>query len=736
MANFNYLHPTVSRRGFMVGTAGLTFAVASGLAVGPIVATAAESAKAVVINPWVTIATDGTVSIMSPAIEMGEGSFTAIPRILAEELDADWAKVQLLPAPPNDALYANPGFGYMYTASSNAVTKYFTPVRKFGAQVRKVLLQNAAQHWNVPVAELTTGPSVVIHEKSGRRLDYGAIAAFAEIPAQAPEVKDDELKPTNSFRLIGHDVMRVELPGKVDGKAQYSIDVHAPDMLYGAVLRAPVEGAAPETIDDTKARAIPGVVKIVRLPYGVGVIAEKPWAAFAAKKALAVAWTRGAKGWGFDSDKGSAAFAAAAHDFQHPAKLWDQLGDAPGELARAAMVVDAEYGCEFVYHAQMEPLNAVAAVSPAGDSVELWAGVQSQTMAVRNATAALGITADKVKLHDMLLGGAFGRRGNQDMDYVRDAIALSKEVGKPVKVMWTREDDVHNGRFFPMAAHYLRAGFDASGKLVAVHHRKACDEVTAFQFPVMYQQYKGRDTISFTGMEFPYYAIPNHLAEAVPQASGIRVASLRGVAHLSNIFAVESFMDELALKRGVDPIAFRRRLLTQSPRALAVLDAVERMSDWSRKRSDTALGVGFQEYAKTLIAEVAEVSVDRKSGTIRVHNIWAAIDPGIAVHPDNVVAQSEGSIVYGLGFALSERISVKDGVVQQSNFSDYHVPRMKDMPEIKVEVIVTDNHPTGAGQMATPPVAPAIANAVAALTGVRLRHAPMTPDRVRAALNA
>jgi isoquinoline 1-oxidoreductase beta subunit len=732
MANLAELKPAVSRRSFMVGAAGLTFAVASGATSAAAATT--ESGKAVVVSPWVTIATDGTISIMSPAIEMGEGSFTAIPRILAEELDADWAEVRLVPAPPNDALYANPGFGYMYTASSNAVTKYFTPVRQFGAQVRKVLLQNAAQHWNVPVAELTTGPSVVIHEKSGRRLGYGAIAAFAEIPAQAPDVKDNELKPTKSFRLIGKDVMRVELPGKVNGKAQYSIDVHLPGMLYGAVLRAPVEGAAPDAVDDTKARDVHGVVKIVRLPYGVGVIAEKPWAAFAAKNALTVTWTRNAKAWGFDSDKGSEAFAVAARDVERPAKVWDTLGDTPGELSRAAMVVDAEYGCEFVYHAQMEPLNAVAAVSPAGDSVELWAGVQSQTMAVRNATALLGITADKVKLHDMLLGGGFGRRGNQDMDFVRDAIALSKAVGKPVKMMWTREDDVHNGRFFPLAAHYLRAGFDSAGKLVAVHHRKACDEVTAFQFPVMYQQYKGRDTISFTGMEFPYYAIPNHLAEAVPQASGIRVASLRGVAHLSNIFAIESFMDELAVKRGIDPIAFRRSLLTHAPRALAVLNAVERMSDWGRKRGDTALGVAFQEYAKTLIAEVAEVSVDRKTGAIQVHNIWAAIDSGIAIHPDNIVAQSEGSIVYGLGFALSERISIKDGVVQQSNFSNYRVPRMKDMPEIKVEVIVTDNHPTGAGQMATPAVAPAIANAVATLTGVRLRQAPMTPDRMLAAL--
>jgi isoquinoline 1-oxidoreductase beta subunit len=736
MANPCDLHPTVSRRGFMVGAAGLTFAVVSNLPRSTAATTAAGPGNNIVLNAWVTISTDGTVSIMSPAIEMGEGSFTAIPRILAEELDADWAKVRVVAAPPNDALYANPGFGYMYTASSNAVTKYFVPVRHFGAQVRKVLLQNAAKHWDVPVAELTTGPSIVIHEKSGRRLEYGEIAAFAEIPAEAPDVKDEELKPTKSFRLIGKDAMRVELPGKVNGKAQYSIDVHAPGMLYGAVLRAPVEGAAPEKIDDAKSRAVPGVVRIVSLPYGVGVIAEKPWAAFAAKNALAVSWTRSAKGWGFDSTKGSEAFAAAARDIQHPAKLWDKLGDAPRELANASTVMEAEYGCEFVYHAQMEPLNAVAAVSPAGDSVELWAGVQSQTMAVRNASAALAIPENKVVLHDMLLGGAFGRRGHQDMDYVRDAIALSKEVRKPVKVIWTREDDVHNGRFYPLSAHYLRAGFDAAGKLIAVHHRKACDEVTAFQFPRMYEQYKGRDTISFTGMEFPYYAIPNHLAEAVPQDSGIRVASLRGVAHLSNTFAVESFMDELALKRGVDPAEFRRSLLTSSPRALAVLDAVLRKSDWGRKRGDSALGIGFQEYAKTLVAAVAEVSVDRKSGAIRVHNIWAAIDPGIAVHPDNVVAQTEGSIVYGLGFALSERITIKDGVVQQSNFSDYHVPRMNEMPDIHVDLIVTDNHPTGAGQMATPLVAPAIANAVAALTGIRLRQAPMTRDRTLAALKA
>jgi isoquinoline 1-oxidoreductase subunit beta len=730
------LRPSVSRRGFMVGAAGLTFAIAAGLPEILGGARAAGSGKEVVLSPWVTIATDGTVSIMSPAAEMGQGSLTSLPLILAEELDADWSKVRVVVAPPNDALYANPNFTYMYTAASNAVTAYFKPLRRFGAQVRKVLLENAAKHWGVPVAELTTGPNVVIHQKSGRRLDYGEIAAFAEVPAQAPEVKDEELKPASRFRLIGKDVMRIDLPSKVNGTAQYSIDVYAPGMLYGAVLRAPVEGAAPDKIDDAKARAVAGVIDIVRLPYGVGVIAETPWAAFDAKDALEITWTRSGKGWGFDSDKGIEAYAAVARDLQQPGELWDKQGDAPQELQRAATIVEGEYDCDFLYHAQMEPLNAVAAVSPQGDAVEIWVGVQSKTVAVTVAAAALGIALDKVVLHDMLMGGGFGRRGHRDEEYVHDAVVLSKAVRKPVKMMWTREDDVHNGRFYPLSAHYLRGGFDAAGNLVAMHHRKACAEVTPFQDPVSYERQKRLDRIAFAGLDLKYYAIPNRLAEAMPQESGVRTSSLRGIAHLSNIFAIESFIDELARKRGVDPAAFRRGLVEGSPRSLAVIDAVMRMSEWGRKRTGAALGIGFQDYSNTLIAEVAEVSLDRRSGVIRVHNIWVALDPGIAVQPDNVLAQTEGSVVWGLGFALAERITVKDGVVEQANFYDYHVPRMNEIPEIQIELIATDNHPTGVGQMATPLVAPAIGNAVAELTGVRLRHAPMTPDRVLAALKA
>jgi isoquinoline 1-oxidoreductase beta subunit len=622
----------------------------------------------------------------------------------------------------------------MYTAGSNAVTAYFKDLRRFGAQVRKVLLANAAKRWNVPVEELTTEPNVVIHAKSGRRLSYGEIAAFAEVPAKAPEVADSELKKTNQFRLIGKDVMRVELPQKVNGTAQYSIDVQVPGMLYGAVLRSPVEGGAPDKIDDAKAKSIAGVVRIVPLPYGVGVIAETPWAAFDAKEALKVTWTRTGKAWGFNSEKALVDFAAAARDVSRSGKLWAKQGDAATAFQNAAMIVDGEYRNDLVYHAQMEPLNAVASVSAAGDACELWCGVQSKTIAVTVAANALKIAPEKITYHDMLMGGGFGRRGHRDEEYVHDAVVLSNAVKKPVKAMWTREDDVHNGRFNPLSVHYQRAGFDASGKLIAYHHRKATDEVTAFQDPVRFGRANGRDIIAFVGIDAAYYEIPNRLAEAVPQDSGLRTSSLRGISHLTNIFAIESFMDELARKRGVDPATFRRDLVKTNPRALNIIDRVAHMADWGRKRDGSALGFTYMNYSGTQIALVAEVTVDRKTGVLRVPNVWTALDPGIAVQPDNVVAQTESSIVYGLGFALWERITIDDGAVQESNFYDYHVPRLNEVPQMFIEVVPTDNHPTGVGQMATPLVAPAIANAVAELTGVRLRETPMSADRVKKAL--
>jgi isoquinoline 1-oxidoreductase beta subunit len=734
----------LTRREFMVGAAGLTFAVLLPGCAGPAAtqsrgaALATTTGGAQAFSPWVSIATDGTVYIQSPAVEMGQGSLTSLPLIVAEELDADWSKVRIVAAPPDDKLYGNPGFGgTMYTAGSNAVRSYFMPLRTFGAQVRRVLLDNAARRWGVPVEELTTEPGVVVHAKSGRRLSYGEIAAFAEIPAKAPEIKPEELKKPEQFRLIGKDVRRVELPGKVDGSARYSIDVQIPDMLYGAILRSPVEDSAPASVDDGAARAVPGVVRIVRLPFGVGVIAETPWAAFAAKDALKVSWDRRGKGWGFDSDEAMTRYMAAARDLKVAGKPWDKVGDAPGAMEKAATVLEAEYSCDYAYHGQMEPLNSLASVSAAGDACEIWVGSQSQTMAVSAVAKALDIPPEKVRLHEMLLGGGFGRRGHRDEEFVVDSVVLSKEVKRPVKLMWTREDDVKNGRFRPMSAHFLRAGLEASGRIVAWQHRVACDWVTPFMDPVRFKGIlKENDVIAIAGTEIRTYDVPNRLSEQLGQETGIRTSPLRGIGVVANKFATEAFLDEIADRRSMDPVELRLQLLKDTPRGQAVVRAVMEMSDYRRSRSGRSLGLAFADYSNTMLAGVAEVSVDRSSGAVHVHNFWVAIDPGIAVQPDNIVAQTESSIVYGLGLALTERITFKDGVVQQSNFYDYRVPRLRDVPEMHVKLMPTPNPPTGVGQMATPLVAPAIARAVQVATRAKLRHTPFIADRVLAALSA
>ncbi len=732
------LNARLSRRQFMVGAAGLTFAIvldppdrdqADAAAIG--------SARVErTMSPWVTIASDGTISIMSPATEMGQGSMTSLPLILAEELDAEWSKVRIVPAPPVEALYGNPGFGgMMLTAGSNAVTSYFTPVRQFGAQVRRVLLDNAAKYLAVPIAELTTEPSVVVHAKTGRRLGYGEIARFAEVPAVAPAIEPSDLKKPGEFRLIGRDVMRVELPTKVDGSAQYSIDVQVPGMVYGAVLRAPVEGSTPERVDDAKAKAVAGVIKVVQLSYGVGVLAETPWAAFEAREELlkAVTWTRSGKAWGFDSDQGIDAFVAAARDPASPAIEWSKAGDARAEMAKAASVIEAEYRCDYAYHAQMEPLNATASVAPSGDAVEIWCGTQSQTMAAEACAKALGIPRDRVKLNYTLLGGGFGRRGHRDEEFIIDAVLMSNDIKRPVKVLWTREDDVRNGRLRPISGHFLRAGLDKSGRLVAWHHRVAGDRVMPFMDPVRFER-TGKDSILMLGTDVKGYEVAHQLIEQLYQDTGVRTSPLRGIGFTANKFATEAFVDEIAHARGVDPVAFRLELLRGAPRARKAFERVVEMADPNRKRANRGLGFAFIDYPGSLLGAAAEVSVDRRTGEIKVHDFWCTIDCGIAVQPDNVIAQTESSIVYGLGMALTERISIKDGAVEQSNFYDYQVMRLSDVPQMHIAIVPSDNHPTGVGQMATPLVAPAISSAVAQLTGVRLRHTPMTPDRVKKAL--
>jgi isoquinoline 1-oxidoreductase beta subunit len=355
-------------------------------------------------------------------------------------------------------------------------------------------------------------------------------------------------------------------------------------------------------------------------------------------------------------------------------------------------------------------------------------------MALEATANALSIPRDKVKLHDTLIGGGFGRRGPRDMDFLIDAVLLSKAVGKPVKSMWTREDDVHNGRFRPLSAHYLRAGFDASGKLTAWQHRLVGDRVTPFADPVRYEKAGKKDFILMLGADAKGYDVAHQLVEQVYEDTGIRTAPLRGIGFTANKFATETFVDEIANKKGIDPVTYRLGLMAKTPRAHKVMERAAQMADWSRKRDGHGLGAAYIDYSGTQIAAVVEISLDGGSGQIKFHNVWCAIDCGVAVQPDNVIAQTESSIVYGIGLALTERISIKDGAVEQSNFYDYIVSRNRDVPPMHIEVIQTDNHPTGCGQMATPLITPAVSNAVMQLTGKRLRHAPFTPERVKTAL--
>ena len=524
-------------------------------------------------------------------------------------------------------------------------------------------------------------------------------------------------------------MLRVELPGKVNGSARYSIDVQVPNMLYGAVLRAPVEGSVPDKIDDAKAKVIAGPVGIVRLPYGVGVLADTPWAVFEARRALAssVTWSRTGTAWGFDSDKGMERFAADAKNPARGATEWSKIGDAR-ELPKAAGTMEAEYRCDYAYHAQMEPLNAIASVSPSGDAVEIWAGTQSQSIACEAPAKILGIPRDKVKLHDMLMGGGFGRRGNRDVDFIIDAVLLSKEAGRPVKVMWTREDDVHNGRFI---SHYVKAGFDPSGKLTAWHHRIAVDRVGPYMDPVRYQMSGGKDFIAMLGADLKGYDVPHQLVEQLYRDTGVRTNPA-----WDQLYGQQVRHRDVHGRDRAQAQPRPREVPARAPQEHAARGQGGRAGggdgELGQAREGRGLGA-FLDYSGSQVAGVAEVSVDRGSGQIKVHEFWCTIDCGVAVQPDNVVAQTESSIVYGLGMSLIERINIKDGVVQVELL---RLPRAAhergaghayrgDLDRQPSDRRGPDGHAL---------VAPAISGAVMQLTGVRLRHTPFTPERVKAAL--
>jgi len=708
--------PEISRRGMLAGLGGLSFCLAFG-ADGPrLVASAqADAPDAIKVTPWVRIAPDGVITILTPGAEMGQGSMTSLPLILAEEMDADWSKVVLEWAPADAEVYGyRLGNGReMAIVGSRAVMLYFNDLRMAGAQVRKVLLTNAAEKWGLDVASLRTEPSAVVDPASGRRLSYGEIAVFGKVPPALPAVDKSELKPKNQFRLIGKSVARRDIPLKVDGSAQYAIDVRLPGMVYATSLHSPSHGNTPDSWNDAQIKAMAGVIDVVRLADGIAVVAQSFEQAMAARRALKATWKKG-KVDGFNSVQALEDYSKFNIDPAAKTQMVDSKGDANAAFAGAAKTYKAEFFSDYSYHAQMEPLNAVARFNEAGDRVEVWDGSQDLAQCRALVAKTLGFKTEQVQVHQCFMGGAFGRRSVAD--YTAETAQVARAVGRPVKLVWTREEDIAHGMFRPQNYQSIEAALDGAGKVVGWRHAVVGDG----------------------GMKIPYYGVPNQSIELRNLPHGVRIKHWRGVAHNFNLLAIEGLIDQMAADQGIDPIEFRLDRMGATPRARKVFEAAAKMADWKTKRPDgRALGIAITERSGSLGAGVVEISLNRDSGKIRVHKVWLAVDGGIIVQPEAAKANVESGIMYGLSNVLHERVTLKDGAVEQSNFNDYNVMRMSDMPEeMNIAFLDSDAPPTGLGEVGTPFVMPAIANAFYRLAGKRLYHMPFTTERVRAVLKA
>lgn len=717
----------ISRRRFLQSAGGLTFCLALEASGVRLIGDAEAQTAPLALNAWVRIAPDGTVTIYTPGAEMGQGSMTSLPLIIAEEMDADWSKVRLewAPVEPEIYGYANP-LGkdrMMWIVGSRAVMLYFNDLRMAGAQVRKILVANAAGKWGVAAAALKTEPGFVVDPASKRRMSYGEIAAFAQVPATLPVVDKSELKDQSQFRLIGKPMPRRDVPAKVNGTAQFAIDVDLPGMVYATAKHSPVHGGEPDNWNDAKIKNMPGVIGTVRLPDGVAVVADSFPRAMAARRALEVTWKKGAKAEGYDSEAALEAYAKVHADPAAKTQTLDSKGDAKTAFASAAKLYKAEFRSDYGYHAQMEPLNAVARFNAAGDQVEIWEGTQGPDVSRSAVAKALGFKPEQVTLHQCYMGGGFGRRTIGD--YASEAARIARAVRRPVKLVWTREEDLAHGRFRPQSFQCLEAALDQDGKVSGWRHCVIGDQSTA-------------GALLWNGIKPYYYQIPNQHIEMRLTSHGVQVMQWRAVGHVFNVFAIESFVDQMAVDQGMDPVDFRFERMSITPRARACFEKVVQMSNWKAPRpKGRALGISISERAGSLGAGVAEISLDRNTGKIRVHKTWLAIDGGLIVQPEMAKRNLESGIVYGLSSVLQERVTIKDGAVQQSNFHDYHVLRMSDTPEeMNVAFVERDAPPTGLGEIGNPWVAAAVANAFFRLTGKRLRHMPFTPARVQQALKA
>ncbi len=714
---------SISRRSFLVGSGTAMVGVMLGGGGIASLAQAAEQAGAQAgFSPvaWVSISPDNTTLIYSPAAEMGQGTMTSIPAILADDMELDWSLVRVEQSPSVAKLFGNPKFGGgMVTGSSRTVVGYYEVMRLAGLQAKLALANLAAQAWGVPAAEIVAEKSVLKHAASNRQMTYGEAAAQAKGPVEAPAVDKSMLKPMSQFKIIGTDQPRVDLPAKSNGTAQFGIDFRMPGMVWASVLYTPVQGDKPETVDDAEARAVKGVKDVIKLPFGVAVVADSFSTARKARDLLKVTWTTTSPSRAYDSDVVLKDFVTKAENVGAAGDVWHAQGDAAAAIKGAARTIAATYTTEHVAQCTMEPMNCTARVD--GDKIEVWVPSQSASIVVGTLAAVAGFKPENITVNLTLLGGGYGRR--VEADYTIEAALLAKAMpGVPVHVIWTREDDFQRVRGRPLTAQHLVAALDDKGKLVGWHHRVVSEGVYARVNPKAYAGAGNKDAPVMEAAD-TIYDIPDQRIEHNLEKRGIDVSFWRAVGAGYTKFAIETVLDEVAQATGKDPLDLRLELTGKSPRAQAVLKEVAAMSGWGKPRADgRALGLAFSDAWTTFIGMVVEVSM--KDGRPHIHQIWAAVDCGHAISPRNIRSQVEGAAIFGISSMLYEKLVYKGGQAQQRNFNQYTLLRANQTPPIEVKVMPTDNPPGGMGEVGLPPVAPAVANAVFKLTGKRIRSMP------------
>jgi isoquinoline 1-oxidoreductase beta subunit len=670
-------------------------------------------------NAFIRIDHTGKTTLVMPQVEMGQGVYTAIPMILAEELDADFGKVELKNAPPNEKLYANPMLGVQATGNSNSVRAFWKPLRQAGAATRAMLMQAAAQQWQVDPASCTAANSVVTHAASGRSIGYGDLVDAA---AALPVPQDPPLKNPKDFTLIGKPLKRLDTPKKSNGSAIYGIDAMLPGMKFATLAACPVFGGKVAKVDDTAAKAVPGVHQIVVLDDVVAVVGDHMWAAKKGLDALKITWDEGPNAKISSADIWADLRAASKKD----GVVAKSVGDLAKGLAQGERF-DAEYELPFLAHATMEPMNCTVHVTP--DSCEVWIGTQTISRVQQYAAKAAGLPLEKVTVHQHLLGGGFGRRLEWDM--AESAVRIGKQVDGPVKVVWTREEDVQHDIYRPVYRNVISATL-SDGKIAAWKYRVSGSSVMARWLPAGgYKNGIDIDAVD-SAVDMPY-DIPNKQIEYVrAEPPAVPTGFWRGVGPNNNVFAVESFMDELARKAGKDPIDFRRGMLDGNPRLKAALDLVAEKSGWGQPLpARVGRGVCVQPSFASFIATVVEAEVD-EHGEVHLRRVTSAVDTGIAVNPDIIVAQLQGGLIFGLTAALWGEITIENGRVQQSNFNDYRMLRIDEVPTIDIHVMKSSEDPGGIGETGATAGPPALRNAIYAATGIALRRLPI--DRKALAL--